>query len=96
MIDRQGMMQILQFVSKHWDTIPHDSTNKAMQALPDSFWMNSIGGKAGKGYWVTTLMYTEDPAFANTFKDVLMKWQSKGMEKNAPPPDLIQINSKKK
>ena len=94
MIERGEMEQILQFVSKHWTDIPKDPNNKAMQGLPDSFWMNSIGGKAGKGYWVTTLMYTEDQAYANTFKDVLMKWQSKGMEKTTSP-DLIQINKKK-
>ena len=94
MIDKPEMKQILQFVSGHWTAIPNDPDNKAMQGLPNDFWMNSIGGKAGKGYWVTTLMYTEDQAFANTFKDVLMTWQSKGVEKTRSP-DLIQIDKKK-
>ena len=46
--------------------------------------MNSIGGKtAGKGYWVTNLMYTENEADAETgFKDVLVKMASKRQDKN--------------
>lgn len=84
----------MQFISRHWTDVAGDPDSRPMQGLPDSFWMNSIGGKAGKGFWVTTLMYTEDESYANTFKDILMKWQSKGMEKTKTP-DLIQIGKKK-
>jgi len=52
--------------------------------------MNSIGGKAGKGRWVTMLMYIENEADANAFKEVLLRWQTKGMQ-NTPAPDLIKI-----
>ena len=93
MVSRGEMGQILRFVGKHWDGVSRDPENRAMRGLPDDFWMNSLGGKAGKGFWVTAIMYTEDQRFADTFKDVLMKWQSKGMEKTRPP-DLIQINKK--
>ena len=94
MIQQSELGQILEFVGKHWDQMSKDPEHRAMQGLPDDFWMNSLGGKAGKGYWVTTIMYTEDQQFANTFKDILMKWQAKGMEKTKQP-DLIQINKKK-
>ena len=66
-----------------------DPDNKAVKTLPDTFWMNSIGGPAGKGRWVTTLMYTENEDEANRFKDVLLRWQS--MQKQSKSPDLIQI-----
>jgi hypothetical protein len=56
--------------------------------------MNSVGGKAGKGMWVTALMYTENESDANAFKEVLLRWQTKGLEKNQTP-DLIQIGKKK-
>ena len=36
------------------------------------------------------LMYTEEEADANAFKEVLLRWQSKGMQ-NKDSPDLIQI-----
>jgi len=90
MITREELEQILQFVSKRWIDISRDPENKAMKTLPTSFWMNSIGGKAGKGRWVTMLMYTEQEADANAFKEVLLRWQSKGMQKT-PDSDLIQI-----
>jgi len=90
MITREELEQILQFVSKRWIDISRDPENKAMKTLPTSFWMNSIGGKAGKGRWVTMLMYTEQEADANAFKEVLLRWQAKGMQKT-PDSDLIQI-----
>ena len=80
----------MSFVSKRWYEVSKDPDNKAMQTLPSNFWMNSIGGKAGKGRWVTMLMYTEEEADANAFKEVLLRWQSKGMQ-NTPNTDLIQI-----
>ena len=88
------MTQILNFVSKRWIEISQDPNNKAMQTLPSNFWMNSIGGKAGKGRWVTMLMYTENEEDANAFKEVLLRWQSKGMQ-DKKSPDLIQIGKKK-
>jgi hypothetical protein len=39
-------------------------------------------------------MYTENESDANAFKEVLLRWQTKGMEKNQAP-DLIQIGKKK-
>ena len=56
--------------------------------------MNSVGGPAGKGRWITTLMYTEDEAEANQFKEVLLRWQTKPQQSKSP--DLIQINQTKK
>ena len=94
MIQRDEMEQILNFVSKRWIEISQDPDNKAMQTLPSNFWMNSVGGKAGKGRWVTMLMYTENETDAEVFKDVLLKWQAKGMQGNQSP-DLIQIGKKK-
>ena len=90
MISREELEQILQFVSKRWTDISRDPENKAMKTLPSSFWMNSVGGKAGKGRWVTTLMYTESEEDANAFKEVLLRWQAKGMQ-STPSSDLIQI-----
>jgi len=94
MIQRSELEQVLEFVGKHWSRMSKDPESRAMQGLPDDFWMNSLGGKAGNGFWVATMMYTEDQQFANTFKDILMKWQAKGIEKTKQP-DLIQINKKK-
>ena len=51
--------------------------------------MNSIGGPAGKGRWVTTIMYTDNEDEANKFKDVLLRWQSKPQQPKSP--DLINI-----
>ncbi len=90
MITKLELEQILQFVSKRWIDISRDPESKAMKTLPSNFWMNSVGGKAGKGRWVTMLMYTEEEADANEFKEVLLRWQSKGMQ-NKDSPDLIQI-----
>ena len=90
MISKEELEQILQFVSKRWTDISRDPENKAMNTLPSNFWMNSVGGKAGKGRWVTMLMYTENEADANAFKEVLLRWQSKGMQ-NTPASDLIQL-----
>lgn len=93
MIDKQGLDQILQFVSNRWMEISKDPQNKAMQTLPSNFWMNSVGGRAGKGRWITMLMYTENEDDANAFKEVLLRWQSKGMQ-DKKAPDLIQIGKK--
>ncbi len=90
MISKEELEQILQFVSKRWIDISRDPENKTMKTLPSNFWMNSVGGKAGKGRWVTMLMYTEQEADADAFKEVLLRWQSKGMQKT-PSTDLIQI-----
>ncbi len=59
--------------------------------------MNSIGGKTAKGgFWVTTLLYTENEADAASFKEVLLRWQSKGRDRDRDNgPDLIQIGRKK-
>ena len=95
MIQRKDLGRILQFVGHHWNDVSADPQNKAMQGLPDDFWMNSLGGKAGNGYWVTALMYTEDRQLAEAFKEVLLRWQSKGANGTAPPDDLIQIGSKR-
>jgi hypothetical protein len=94
MIQKEELEQILNFVSKRWIDITKDPENKAMQTLPSNFWMNSIGGQAGKGRWVTMLMYTENEGDAETFKSVLLNWQAKGMEGNQSP-DLIKIGKKK-
>ena len=90
MITKEELVQILQFVSKRWTDISREPENKIMKTLPSNFWMNSVGGKAGKGRWVTMLMYTEEEADANAFKEVLLRWQAKGMQKT-PNTDLIQI-----
>ena len=90
MISKEELEQILQFVSKRWIDISRDPENKAMKTLPSSFWMNSIGGKAGKGRWITMLMYIENEADANAFKEVLLRWQTKGMQ-STPATDLIQL-----
>ena len=90
MIDKNELNQILAFVSKRWTDLSRDPDNKALKSLPSNFWMNSIGGPAGKdGRWVTTIMYTESEEEANRFKDVLLRWQS--MQQQSKSPDLIQI-----
>jgi hypothetical protein len=61
--------------------------------------MNSTGGPAGKGRWITTLMYTENETDANNFKEVLLRWQTKAQQTEShqsKPSDLIQINRKNK
>ncbi len=93
MIDRDELNQILAFVAKRWTDLSRDPNNKAVKTLPGNFWMNSIGGPAGKGRWVTTLMYTENEDDANNFKEVLLRWQTKSQSQKSP--DLIQIKTTK-
>ena len=93
MLEKNELSQILAFVAKRWTDLSRDPDNKAVKTLPDTFRMNSLGGPAGKGRWVTTLMYTENEDDANNFKEVLMRWQTKS--KREKSPDLIQINSEK-
>jgi hypothetical protein len=97
MIQREELEQIMNFVASRWIETTKDPNNKNMADLPKDFWMNSIGGKtAKKGFWVTSLMYTENEADASAFKEVLMRWQAKGQDKNRDKgPDLIQIGKKK-
>ena len=97
MIQREELEQILNFVANRWIETSKDPSSKAMENLPNDFWMNSIGGKtAKKGFWVTTLMYTENEDDAASFKEVLLRWQAKGQDKNRDKgPDLIQIGKKK-
>ncbi len=97
MIQREELEQILNFVANRWNEVTKDPNSKTMENLPSDFWMNSIGGKtANKGFWVTTLMYTENEADAAAFKEVLLRWQTKGNDKDRDKgPDLIQIGKKK-
>ena len=95
MIDRDELEQILHFVSKRWIDITRNPDNKAMKTLPNNFWMNSVGGPAGKGRWITTLLYTENEGDAEAFKQVLLRWQQKGMQE-VSAPDLIHINKSDK
>ena len=97
MIQKEELEQILNFVASRWIEITKDPNSKAMETLPNDFWMNSIGGKtAKKGFWVTTLLYTENEADAESFKQVLLRWQAKGQDKDREKgPDLIQIGKKK-
>ena len=97
MIQREELEQIMNFVANRWIETTKDPNSKNMTDLPNDFWMNSIGGKtAKKGFWVTSLMYTENEADAAAFKEVLMRWQAKGQDKNRDKgPDLIQIGKKK-
>ena len=94
MIDKEQLNHILAFVAKRWTDLSRDPDNKAVKTLPDNFWMNSVGGPAGKGRWITTLMYTEDETEANQFKEVLKRWSAKPQQPKSP--DLIQINQTKK
>ena len=95
LIEKEGLGQIIQFVSKRWSEVIKDPNNKIFENLPSKFWMNSIGGSAGKGKWITMLMYTENEQDALAFKEVLMRWQAKGHQQNEGPPDLIQIGKPK-
>ena len=90
MITRPELEKILQFVSKRWTDICREPENKALKTLPSNFWMNSVGGKAGNGRWITMLMYTEDESDASALKEVLLRWQAKGLQKT-PASDLVQI-----
>ena len=94
MIDKEQLNQILAFVAKRWTDLSRDPDNKAVKTLPDNFWMNSVGGPAGKCRCITTLMYTEDETKANQFKEVLKRWSTKPQQPKSP--DLIQINQTKK
>ena len=97
MIQKEELDKILNFVASRWNATVQEPNNKAMEGLPNDFWMNSIGGKTVKGgFWVTTIMYTENEADAAGFKEVLLRWQTKGNDKNKDKgPDLIQIGKKK-
>ena len=82
MIQRAELNQILSFVASRWDAAVKEPDNKAMEGLPNDFWMNSIGGKTAKGgFWVNTIMYNENEADADGLKEVLLRWQSKGRKK---------------
>lgn len=74
MINKEELGKILHFVSKRWADISRDPQNKAFESLPTDFWTNSVGGKAWRGRWITMLMYTEDNADAESFKEVLLRW----------------------
>ena len=89
MIDKNELNHILAFVSKKWTDLSRDPDNRALKSLPSDFWMNSIGGPAGKGRVVTTIMYTENEDDANKFKYVLLRLQSKPQQPKSP--DLINI-----
>ncbi len=93
MITKLELVQVLHFVSKRWTDISKDPNNKVFETLPSDFWMNSVGGPAGKGRWVTMLMYTDSEEDANTLKDVLMRWHAKGQQKSQGS-DLIQIKKR--
>jgi len=93
MIDKEQLNQILAFVAKRWTDLSRDPDDKAVKTLPGNFWKNSLGGPAGKGRWITTLMYTEDETEANQFKEVLKRRSAKPQQPKSP--DLIQINQTK-
>ena len=95
MIGKEDLDQILHFVSKRWIDMSRDPKHKAFEILPSNFWMNSIGGKAGNGRWVTMIMYTEDQTEAESFKEVLLRWQGKhSAQKHDDSQNLIQIGKK--
>ena len=94
MIQREELEQILNFIANRWVETANDSQSKILENLPNDFWMNSVGGKtAKKGFWITSIMYTENESDAAAFKEVLMRWQTKGNTKDKGP-DLIQIGKK--
>lgn len=94
MITKEELDQILHFVSKRWIDMSRDEKHKAFENMPTDFWMNSMGGTAGPGKWVTMLMYTEDAQEAESFKEVLLRWQAKHNTPKIGPTDLIQIGKK--
>jgi uncharacterized protein YeaC (DUF1315 family) len=95
MIQKDELDQILHFVSKRWVDLSRDQANKAFDNMPTNFWMNAIGGTAGTGRWITTIMYTEDQSEAESFKEVLIRWQSKhNLARQNSSIDLIQIGKK--
>ncbi len=97
MIQREELNQILSFVASRWDATVKEPNNKSMEGLPNDFWMNSIGGKTAKGgFGSPQLCIQKMKADASAFKEVLLRWQSKGYDKNKDKtPDLIQIGKKK-
>ena len=95
MVTKAELDQVLHFVSKRWVDLSRDPNHKAFTNLPTDFWMNSMGGSAGNGRWIAMLMYTEDQAEAESFKEVLLRWQSKhSTSKDNDSFDLIQIGKK--
>jgi len=94
MITKEELDEVLHFVAKRWIDMSRDPNHKAFVNMPTNFWMNSMGGGAGEGRWVTTLMYTEDPEEAESFKEVLLRWQSRHNALKERSPDLIQIGKK--
>lgn len=94
MITKEELDEVLHFVAKRWVDMSRDSNHKAFANMPTDFWMNSIGGTAGQGRWITTLMYTEDTQQAESFREVLLRWQSRRNATNEGSPDLNQIGKK--
>ena len=94
MITKEELADDLHFVAIRWVDMSRDSNHKAFENMPTNFWMNSMGGSAGEGKWVTTLMYTEDSQEAESFKEVLLRWQSRHSATKERSPDLIQIGKK--
>ena len=78
MIQREELEQILNFVASRWSKTVQEPDNKAMESLPNDFWMNSVGGKTAKGgHWVTTIMYTENESDAANFQRSSIKMANK-------------------
>ena len=94
MITKEELDEVLHFVAKRCVDMSRDSNHKAFENIPTNFWMYSMGGSAGEGKWVTTLMYTEDSQEAESFKEVLLRWQSRRNATKERSPDLIQIGKK--
>jgi hypothetical protein len=94
MITKEELDEILHFVAKRWVDMSREPNHKAFENMPTNFWMNSMGGIAGEGRWITTLMYTEDVQEAESFKEVLLRWQSRRDTTKEGPLDLIQIGKK--
>lgn len=101
MIEKDDLGKVMNFVASRWAAESRDPDSKLMSDLPNDFWMNSVGGKtANGGFWVTTLMYTESEADAAAFREVLLRWQSRGNSRNgagagtgaSSGPDLIKIS----
>jgi hypothetical protein len=96
MITKEELDEVLHFVAKRWIDMSRDPNHKAFENMPTDFWMNSMGGMAGEGRWVTTLMYTENASEAESFKEVLLRWQSRRNTLKTESTDLIQIGKKDK
>lgn len=92
-LTKEGLAQVMQFVAKRWTDMSRDTGGRAMSTLPGRFWMNSVGGRAGGGRWVTALMYTESEEDAEALKAVLQRWQARGAG-DQQGPDLIQIGNR--